>query len=317
MAPHPSSSISLTGLFMTLLLNRPSVAQLSSCDAVDCPLDQYSNPTCSIGNTTAQAIGIANFSIPLSSQELTWTVAVQSLSDDQSTFERDFFLGTPADLNLTILGSLGTQVCAIFFNGAANKASFPGNDPEYNQGTCNDALTAGCVNDIRNQAQAFRLEEHNSTNNSISFCNGLGRALSMDAPSSCTVASGHEWSDVQARPLTGSDAPSSLQKGNCTPTTGKDYELTQIESVRIVAPSRSYTELKPILYGVTPILTSIWDPRNGTVMTSDLSCLKTVGPNRNATTKTQKGGSGRLTADLSFGLGFLGMWCLSVWFCIL
>lgn len=314
MAPH---SISLTGLFIMLWLYRPLAAQLSSCDAIKCPLDQYSNPTCSVGNVTARAIGIANFSIPLSSHALTWTVAVQSLSDGQSTFERDFFLGTPPDLNLTTLGSLGTHVCAIFFNGAANQASFPGEDPEHNQGTCNDALTAGCVNDIRNQAQAFRLKEHNSTNNNTSFCTELGKALSMDAPPSCIVAAGDEWSDVQARTLTGFDAPKSIQKGDCTPTTGKDYELMQTESIRIVSPSRNYTDLKPILYGVTPILTAVWDERNGTVMSSELSCLKTVGAARNATIKIQKGGSERVTADTSFGLGFLGMWCLAVWFFML
>ncbi|KAL8706354.1 MAG: hypothetical protein Q9225_007965 [Loekoesia sp. 1 TL-2023] len=226
MTPNSPCSTFLTGVLVALSLIQPSVAQLSSCDAVNCLLDEYNKPTCSVGNTTAQAIGISNFSIPISSQELTWTVAVQSLNETQSTFERDFFLGTPADLNLKARSSLELQVCAIFFNGAANKASFPGDDPEYSQGTCDDALATSCVNDIHDQAQAFRLEDYNGSNKSNSFCEGLGKALSIEAPQSCTIASGHEWSDVEARPLTGSDVPDLLQKSNCTPTTGHNYALT-------------------------------------------------------------------------------------------
>lgn len=317
MAPYSSSSTVLTGLSVILSLSRSSVAQLSSCDTVNCPLDAYRNPKCSVGNVTAQGIGISNFSMPLSNQALTWTVAVESTNAGQSTFERDFFLGTPADLNLENRSSSDTQLCAIFFNGAMNKAMFPGQDPETSQGTCNDALTSACVNDLRKQAQDFRLDNSNSnstsTENDSSFCSHLGDALRKDAPQSCTAVSGREWSEVQARPLTGTDSPKPLPRGDCMPTTGKDYALTQVESARIDARSRNYTDLKPVLFGVTPILTAMWAPENNTVMASDLSCLKTVGAKQNTTAGNAKGGSERLTVGLGSGSGLLGMLWLSAW----
>lgn len=305
MAP---SSLLLTEALLILSLSLVSVAQLSACDAVDCPLDQNHNPTCTVGNSTAIDIGVGNFSTPLSDQPLTWTLSVQSLRDGQSSFERNFFLGTPPELNLRTRSPSDTQLCAIFFNGAIYRAYFPGTDAVMAQGTCNDALTPACVSDIRQQAEDFRVDNGNG---STSFCSDLGEALRRQAPPSCTVASDGEWTNVQARPLTGSEVPSPLPRGDCTPTTGENYALTQIESARIDLPSRNYSDIETVLYGVTPIMTVTWNSENQTVLDSELSCLKAVGPQENGTAGSQEGGGGRIEAGLSLGIGFFGMlWML-------
>ena len=309
-------SLLLSTIFVIPFLLSHSAAQIAGCDAVNCPVNEYSNSICPVGNITAQAIGITNFSIPVTDQALTWTITTESLKNDQNTFERDFFLGSPANLDLKARASSDTQLCAIFFNGVATRVMFPGTDPEYDQGTCNDALTAACTNDLRSQAQSFQWRNLTgaSLNGGSSFCTQLGDSLRKDAPQSCTVASDHQWTDVQVRPLTGSNLPSPLQTGNCTPTTGKGYALTQIESFQINAPSLNITDLQPILLGVTPILTAMWDPNNGSVVSTDLSCLKTVGSKANSTSPggQHTGGAAKIGTSVGFSTGLMGiMWILS------
>ncbi|KAL9637201.1 MAG: hypothetical protein Q9164_002345, partial [Protoblastenia rupestris] len=287
MALSWSSSMSLPTTLVLLSLTQFSIAQLSTCGAVNCPLDQYSRPGCVVGNTTASELGISSFTSSLSPQPLTWTIAVQSVGGPLNTFERNFFIGTPPSLNLTASGSSQSQACALFFEGVAAYTEFPGTDPAYDQGTCDDALTQGCVNDIRTQAQTelVNIRSGSGENDSSSpafVCGKLGETLRDKAPTTCTVASDGRWGDILVRPLTGGAAASPIKQGECHPTTGKDYNLTLAASNRVDAPSRNTTEVGAILFGVTPIMTIVYkgDEPEPEI---DLSCLKTIGPKANTT----------------------------------
>ncbi|MCJ1366313.1 hypothetical protein MMC16_005441 [Acarospora aff. strigata] len=311
MAPISPSSAVLPVALALLSLSRLSIAQLSSCDAVACPLDEYTKPRCVIGNTTARAIGVSSFTSPLSSQPLTWTIAVQSIDEPPNSFERNFFIGTSPSLKMTDGGSSRSQACALFFEGVATRTKFPGSDPEYDQGTCNDALTQSCVDDLRTQARAelanIRGGRDNSSS-SASVCASLGDALRGRAPKTCSVASDGHWGDILVRPLTGATAAPPVKQGDCHPTVGKDYDLALVASNRLTPLSRTSRDLAPILFGVTPIMTVVYgggvpEPQ------MDMSCLKTIGPKGNTSTKRAGGavtqGGGRGTAL------FVGLLCLS------
>ena len=321
MAPFSSLSGFLHAAIALLSLSRLSLAQLSSCDAVNCPLDQYRNFECVVGNASAIALGITSFTSPLSSQPLTWTIVVQGVNGPSNNYERDFFLGTSPSLNLTAGGSSQSQACGLFFEGVATKIKFPGTDREYDQGTCDDALTQSCVNDLRTQARTELANIRGGSggyNDSLpaSVCGKLGDVLRDDAPKTCTVVSDGRWGDVLVRPLTGVAAAPLVDQGDCHPTTGKDYNLALVASNRLSAPSRNITDITPILFGVTPIMTIVY---GGGVPDSDvdLSCLKTVGPKTNTTTNTKSAATGRhggSSTTLILGISYLSVYLLPEWF---
>lgn len=309
-----SSSVILPVTLAILSLSRLSIAQLSSCDAVFCPLDEHSQLRCVVGNTTARGFGISSFTSLLSSQPLTWTVTVQPVDEPSDTFERDFFIGTPPTLNLTDNGSSRSQACALFFDGVATKTKFPGSDPEYDQGTCNDALTQSCVDDLRTQARTELANVRGGRDNSsssASVCASLGDALRGRAPKTCSVASDGRWGDVLVRPLTGATAAQPVKQGDCHPTVGKDYDLTLVASHRLISPSRGSKDLGAILFGVTPIMTVVY---GGGVPEAevDMSCLKTITPKGDTTTKKSDGPPARVGAKSTVLL--FGIVCLSACF---
>ena len=291
-----SPSVLLPTALAFLSLSQLSTARLSGCDSVNCPLDQYRQPSCVLGNTTARALGITSFTNPLSSDPFTWTIMVQSVNGPNDTFERDFFLGTPPAVNLT---TSQNQSCALFFDGVAPRTMFPGTDPEYDQGTCDDALTQTCVNDLRTQARTELTtirsgsgggDGTNSTS-LASTCGKLGDALRDKAPTACTVASGGHWGDILVRPLTGMAAAKPVKQGDCHPTTGKDYDLALVAANRINAASRNTSDLEAILFGITPIMTVVYGGGVSDDMEVDLSCLKTIGPKTNTSSPNQASGA--------------------------
>ena len=95
---------------------------------------------------------------------------------------------------------------------------------------------------------------------------------------------------MQSRLVTGPEVPSTLPPGNCTATTGKDYVLTQVASIRIDAASRNEQDLQPVVYGVTPVLSATWDPSKGAITGAEMNCMKTVAGDRNMTTSPRTGG---------------------------
>ncbi len=282
-----SSSAMFRATLVVISLARFSFAQISNCDAVGCPVDEYSKPRCAVGNTTnARGLGVTSFRTPLSNQSLTWTVLVHSVDEPPNSFSRDFFLGTPPSLNLTDGGASQHQGCALFFDGVTTTAKFPGESPEYDQGTCNDALRSNCVDALRSQVQAelasLRPGSSNNASSAASVCGRLGDALRSNIPRPCRIAVDGRWDEIQVRALTGPTVASPAPRGDCHPTVEKDYNLTLVASHRLTAPSRNSTELASILFGVTPIMTVVYGG-NTSEPAIDMTCLKTVGSRANMT----------------------------------
>ncbi|KAL8934733.1 MAG: hypothetical protein Q9211_005073 [Gyalolechia sp. 1 TL-2023] len=263
-------------------------------------------------------IGISSFNSPLlSPQPLTWTIGVQF---QERTAERAFFLGSAPDTLSQGTKSSQVQACSLFFEGVAGRLRFPGTDPEYDEGNCNDALTAACVNDLRKQSQAALQDiisngEGDNSNKTTSTCDALGNALRDKAPASCAIASNGAWGTILARSLTNSSTARPTPKGNCHPTTDASYDLFQIASSSTQVPEFSPMATRSALLGVTPIMTIAYNAEGADDAEFDLTCLKPVGPP--ASNTTQKGeatplGSGG-TAALSLAivqLSVFGLWSL-------
>ncbi|KAI4098005.1 MAG: hypothetical protein L6R37_006727 [Teloschistes peruensis] len=289
-----------------------SRANIMGCDAVDCPRDKYNETQCVIGNTTARAIGISSFTSELlSAQPLNWTVAVRPINNQQIVFERDFFLGKAVSTNTETTKPSDIQACSLFFEDVASRLQFPGVDPERDQGTCSDALTASCVDDLRKQSQdeltKMVRDQQSSSSDSGSnqtFCGRLADTLRNHAPASCAIATNGDWGTIQARTIA-TNSTVTLTPGipapalNCPPTTGGDYFLVPVEASRFNVSGQSPKKLQNLLFGVTPILTVAYDS-NVTDVEVDLSCLKTIGSKAGMVTDRASAAS---EARLSVALG--------------
>lgn len=174
----------------------PSAAtQLLGCDDVQCPHNPNGMAAdCQLGNITADNIGVANFTTSLSSQPLTWTIGQsQTQSNTSIVISRDFYLGQPLSLNIQLQS--GTPDCGIFFHGIAPLLQFPGPggvDQGPISGTCADALTLSCVEDLQNQVIEVLIA------NSTIDCLGLAAILQLKAPTSCPAQNGN-WGEVSAK----------------------------------------------------------------------------------------------------------------------
>lgn len=172
-------------LFAAVTFNQCAKAQLVGCEAVDCPADG-----CVIGDTTNLDLGIANFTSSLSpDQSLSWTVGLADIPHHNAvndTWLKSYYLGTPPSLNLD--EKSGISGCAIFFE---NSGTFQFNTsaPETSVGTCQDALTATCVDDLIAQAANITTTLTSSGTatgaNQSTFCSQLGPALNASMPASC------------------------------------------------------------------------------------------------------------------------------------
>ncbi|KAL9049158.1 MAG: hypothetical protein Q9206_005659 [Seirophora lacunosa] len=275
-----STSISLALVAISMVGS--SYADIVGCDAVGCPLDKYNQTQCTFGNMTARIIGISTFNNSLlSPQPLTWTIGVQALEDQQTTVERDFFLGSARPIGTRASASSQIQTCSLFFDGISSKLRFPGTDPEYDQGTCNNALTAACVNDLRTQSEAelrklISTEARDNSSNTMSTCDRLGNALRDNAPASCAIAANRAWGAILSRSLTPLSNGTAPLQGDCHPTTGANYDIISVAASLVNLPNRSTMELRSALFGITPIMTLAFSD-DGAQFELDLTCLKTIG----------------------------------------
>lgn len=131
-------------------------------------------------------------------------------------------------------------------------------------------------------------EARDDFSNITSRCVRLGNALRDHAPASCAIATNGAWGDVLARSLTNLTTAPPISQGNCHPTTGANYDIASIAGSRIEVPSRSTTELRSALFGVTPIMTIAYSD-DGANVEVDLTCLKTIGPKAMQATEKKSG----------------------------
>ena len=122
-----------------------SSSTFSTCSDIDCP------SLCTVVDKSFSDIGV--ISIPTTSEllsGLTWTEGVNwSQYQKLWTFNKSFYFGTPPDKNLTDVGA-----CAVFFTELIEDVTF-GKDKA--KGTCQDALTAECVDALNKRALEVEL----------------------------------------------------------------------------------------------------------------------------------------------------------------
>ena len=215
--------------FITFVLSISTITKaqtLVGCDSVNCGT-QYNPPSCLVDGATLSAIGITSFNTSVNSSPFTWTLGIQK-SDETAessvptthlknrqtssypadpvkptatysiniTLSRDFHLGTPPTINLT--SESNTHACALFFDGIASDLTFGTSAT----GTCNDALTASCVDDLLAQSQsqmAKLLSGTSNAQNETKICSALQSAIKSQAPISCTAAKSGSWGDIFAQ----------------------------------------------------------------------------------------------------------------------
>ncbi|KAJ8065161.1 hypothetical protein OCU04_005874 [Sclerotinia nivalis] len=291
---------------------------LVGCDAVHCPTD-HKTSTCPVGNTTLSYLGITSFNTSLASLPLTWTLGTQVNHDPSNSslasLDRDYFLGTPPTISNLI--STPYHGCALFFDGVSANLSFPNTARESGSGTCNDALSSSCVTDLLAQSQSELKTLLGSDSSSESkICSALQSALQSKPPTSCTdIQTIHinGWGNTIARELTGSNAaPFSQKSSDCNATTGENYNLSLVQNTRTAAAVLSGT-LEKLMFGITPVLTILYDPKNSAGAESHLSCLKVVGTTQGQVTDTdpaaKKSESIVGKSVCGWGLGYvLGFW---------
>ncbi|PQE12559.1 hypothetical protein CJF30_00002431 [Rutstroemia sp. NJR-2017a BBW] len=305
-------------LFIFLSVSQAQDQTLVGCDAVHCPTN-YKTSTCPVGNTTLSLLGITSLNTSLASSPLTWTLGTQVTYDSSNkslaSLDQDYFLGTPPTiLNLT---SNTYHGCALFFAGvSATNLSFPNTPHESGSGTCNDALSTSCVTDLLAQSQSeLNILLSSDSSNESKVCSALQSALQSKTPTSCTdILPNHNgWGNIIVRELTGSNAaPFSQKSSDCNATTGENYNLSLVQSTRTSAALSSGT-LQKLMFGITPVLTIIYDPKNNASGESHLSCLKVVATSQGEVADTdpaEKKSDGTVGKSVwGWGLGFvLGFW---------
>ncbi|PQE08123.1 hypothetical protein CJF31_00008216 [Rutstroemia sp. NJR-2017a BVV2] len=267
---HKHKYLRILFFFIFLSISQAQDQTLVGCDAVHCPINNKTS-TCPVGNTTLSYLGITSLNTSLASSPLTWTLGTQVTYDPSNnslaSLDRDYFLGTPPTiLNLT---SNSYHGCALFFDGvSANNLSFPNTPHESGSGTCNDALSTSCVTDLlaQSQSELNTLLSSNSSNES-KICSALQSALQSKSPTSCTdiVPNHNGWGNIIVR--------------------GENYNLSLVQSTRTSAAVLSGT-LQKLMFGITPVLTILYDLKNNAGGESHLSCLKAVGTTQGEVTDT-------------------------------
>jgi len=180
-----SSSIT-PALVLVAVLAQHASTQIVGCETVKCP-----SSGCVVGDVTNLDLGIANFTSSISpNNPLTWTVGLADIPHDNSindTWLKSYYLGTPPNLDLRSM--LEISGCALFFE-TATAVQFNLSAPETSTGTCQEALTTECVDDIlawavNTTAMLSGGPVPGGSPNETYVCSHLQAALSNNMPASC------------------------------------------------------------------------------------------------------------------------------------
>ncbi|KAF7918587.1 hypothetical protein EAE99_008781 [Botrytis elliptica] len=190
--------ISISGFIISIV----NAQDLVGCDAVSCPTT-YRQAHCTVGNTTLSELGITSFNTSLDISPFIWTLGIQEIIDpansSRALWDRNYFLGTPPSVVDLTSSSRG---CALFFDGISADLSFPGVDRSTTVGSCQDALSSLCVNDLLSQSQSQILslmKDSKKTQTELNICAELQSALQSQAPASCDAVASHDWGTIIVR----------------------------------------------------------------------------------------------------------------------
>lgn len=223
--------------------------------------------------------------------EFAWTLAISPhpAVDGNATrtgVQRSFYLGTPADLDLTIAVYTG---CAFFFNrldGEGFALEPQSGAPQYvASSSCAYGLGGDqCILDL--QTRALQLADDVSEGqDSGSVCSSIAASLTQSAPPSCDrlvqdgPASAFQYA-VHGVPLTGGSAPRPIEaaknaSSNCWPTLPKSNQLTTLYSYNFTTDDWVYPT-----FDYSPVMSLFFQPGSGTtsggLRESSFHCLKVV-----------------------------------------
>lgn len=196
----------------TFMLHASSVLAIDlggpivGCAAVDCPSTSNSTSAdCRVADRNSTVIGLANFQTSVVKDDLTWSQGVSTYDnvdpnvDNDRIYEKNFYLGLPQGLDLTANATKsGYGACALFFTQVTDRVKFGGDDLATSFGTCNDALTADCVNALLKQATDASGSFNSSS--TADACKSLQSAFTDKLASQCSrAATGDKWQGLEGR----------------------------------------------------------------------------------------------------------------------
>lgn len=176
---------------------------IGSCADVDCPGkgDNTTSVECRVTNRTYGLIGLDTFetAITESNGDLTWTVGTHVYDDvepdDARVIEKDFYLGTPPELNLTA-NDLPFQGCAIFLYG--NEMEKPEDDQPWE---CENVIGAECKTQLLDDATQLlgATQTQNSSESVENVCRRLEEGFNSTFTTPCGRVTGHDqWGGIRA-----------------------------------------------------------------------------------------------------------------------
>ncbi len=186
-------ALGLTAATAILSLLPISSAQIIGCADVGCPTNPgRTSASCTLVDKTFNVVGVAE--IPTDSDALaglSWVQGVEAeTSDGKRTFEKSFYLGAKPGLDLTDTGA-----CALFFSKVSDRVKFGDEDPEVSKGTCQQALSEGCVNAILNRAKKVNVDGLSVGD----ACEALQKDFEQNVDSECgSFATTGRWSGLEA-----------------------------------------------------------------------------------------------------------------------
>ena len=157
------------------------------------------NPASSKTMTTESTVW-SHFESPLYSKDLTWTVAQSYMEYPENstiTTVKDYYLGTPPDLDLTSEQQLG---CALFF--VDSNATFPTPPSTTNPyarppGQCPSVLGSECVKALR--SRAADAATNNRPDSLDDLCEQMRQEFESSVPSECSyITNSTEWGRIDA-----------------------------------------------------------------------------------------------------------------------
>lgn len=319
---------------------------IASCSDFECNGPNH----CDLQGNSYFSAGMLPFETPFG-PNLTWTMALRgedhNTSNAYTTWIKDYYLGSPPDLDLKqekIDGYLG---CAAFF--VDSNATFPLRQPP---GTCNDVIGRQCAYTLRNIAIS---SIGNHTADSQDLCSKMEYAFNDNVSPACSVMvlKNQTWGRVKFRrklisparcsalltlyaAIIGSDAPQppspqQNQSTSCHPVIPASYELAP-------ALSFQYSSRDDSLWNSTfrlpnagngsdsigiddfqnqqavPVL-SMFTTENGEDIWGDVSCLSPAVEGANEVTHRESAGS-VIRPEIGLGLCGLGIYALAELFSI-
>ncbi|KAF7454431.1 hypothetical protein A1F94_001069 [Pyrenophora tritici-repentis] len=314
---HPLLTLSL--LPLTSAWDFYANHTIGSCVEVECPAADPAEAKgqvlsgCRVQNQNHRTIGLRTFSTNITentSQNLTWTVGMTLYDgiDAQGrnasgtrTVEKDYYLGTPANLNLS-RSDLPYEGCAFLFreNKVTGPTSLGNAGPSCSDvvGDCGPALLTQARGLVANSSMMTAGDGNQTTEQT---CTRLAAQFNSSLPGACETFAGQDrWNGITGITLTGPSAiyppsPSANASSNCHPTLPKSNNLSWAAAYNQTGTYYAGSTIQ-MINGVDLVLTLFWSP-DGDVQGAleepdvDVECLWPIALNQRMLDTQADGGA--------------------------